>query len=66
MMGTNAAAMLMGSQCFPAYIDPGSGSYFHQLLLAALFAGIFTFKDHWGRLVNFISKLFKHKNGRSK
>jgi len=28
-----------------AYIDPGSGSYFFQILIAALVAGIFSIKN---------------------
>ena len=33
-----------------AYIDPGSGSMFLQLLIAAIAGGLFTLKIYWQRL----------------
>ena len=33
-----------------SYIDPGTGSYFIQLLLAALVGGLFTLKIFWKKL----------------
>ncbi len=32
-----------------AYLDPGTGSYVLQLVLGALFAGLFTIKLWWAR-----------------
>ena len=37
-----------------AYIDPGSGSMFLQLLLAAIAGGLWTLKIYWRRLKNFL------------
>ncbi len=49
-----------------AYIDPGTGSYFIQFLLAALVGGLFTLKIFWKKvklsLKNIIQKRKKHEN----
>jgi len=42
-----------------AYLDPGSGSYLLQLLIAGLLAGGFAFKSFWKNLFGNIKKLFK-------
>ena len=41
-----------------AYVDPGAGSYFFQMLLAFIFAASFTLKTYWQRISDFFSKLF--------
>ncbi|MCP4705541.1 MAG: hypothetical protein GY865_13155 [candidate division Zixibacteria bacterium] len=50
--------------CFPrnayAYLDPGTGSYLFQMLLAALLGGLFALKIFWRRIVDFFRKLFKN------
>ncbi len=40
-----------------AYLDPGSGSYLLQLLLAALFGGLFALRMSWTRVSRFFKKL---------
>jgi hypothetical protein len=42
-----------------AYLDPGSGSYLLQLLLAALFGGLFALRMSWGRVKSYFSKLLR-------
>ncbi|MFH1731442.1 MAG: hypothetical protein ABIF82_07310 [Planctomycetota bacterium] len=46
--------------CRPAYayLDPGTGSFVIQILIAGLVAGGFAFKIFWKRLVIFVSGLF--------
>ena len=44
-----------------AYLDPGSGSYFLQLLLAGLLGATFMIKTFWIRLKGFFVNLF-HKS----
>ena len=48
------------------YLDPGSGSIFIQLLLAALLGSIFLLKTYWKKLINtckeFIVKLKRQKD----
>ncbi len=45
-----------------AYIDPGTGSYFFQLLIGALLAAGFAIKIYWSRLKKAVAGLFKPKD----
>ena len=40
------------------YLDPGSGSYLLQLLLAALLGALFVMRHSWRRITAFFGKLF--------
>lgn len=40
-----------------AYLDPGTGSYIFQLLLAAVVGLAFVVKVFWGRIKSFFSRL---------
>lgn len=42
----------------PAYLDPGSGSFILQLLLAALVGSAFIIKSYWKKITDFFRKLF--------
>lgn len=44
-----------------AYLDPGSGSYIFQLLLAALVGALFAIRIYWGRIKSFFRKLFSEE-----
>ena len=46
-----------------AYIDPSSGSYFLQLLLASLLGAAFAIKVFWRRIKLFFSRLFGRNEG---
>lgn len=35
-----------------AYLDPGSGSFILQILIASLVGGLFLVKTYWHKLVN--------------
>jgi hypothetical protein len=39
-----------------AYLDPGTGSYILQILIAGLFGALFMLKMFWGSIVGFFSK----------
>ena len=39
-----------------AYLDPGTGSYIIQILVAGLLGALFMLKVYWGRIVGFFSK----------
>jgi hypothetical protein len=41
-----------------AYIDPASGSYFLQLLLAGLLAALFALKIFWRNVKAFVQRVF--------
>ena len=49
-----------------AYIDPGTGSYLFQLLMAGLFVGIFGVRVLWGRIKAFSKRVFSPQDKRSK
>ncbi len=38
------------------YIDPGSGSYLVQMIIAGVLAGIFYFKSLWWKIKAFFTK----------
>jgi hypothetical protein len=44
-----------------AYIDPGTGSYVIQLIIAGVLAGGFVIKTQWKRLVAFFKGRSKRK-----
>ena len=41
-----------------AYLDPGTGSFLLQLLLATFLGGLFMVKTFWKRIKKFFSRLF--------
>ncbi len=46
-----------------AYVDPGTGSYVIQIVIAALLGILFTIKSFWNKLKSFFVNLFsKHKS----
>lgn len=47
-----------------AYLDPGTGSYLLQILLAALFGGLLVIKIYWKRLKSFAASLFTKQKGK--
>ncbi len=43
-----------------AYVDPGTGSYIFQLLLAGLLGALYLLRQYWSRVKSFVrSKLGK-------
>lgn len=50
--------------CVPnayAYLDPGTGSYFFQIVIAFIAGGLFAIKLFWRKIVFFIKNLFSRK-----
>ena len=45
-----------------AYLDPGTGSYIFQLLLAGVVGLAFVIKVFWSRIKSFFSKLFSRNH----
>ena len=45
-----------------AYIDPGSGSYFLQLLIASLLAGLYSVKIYWAKIRSFLGRILKWRD----
>lgn len=44
-----------------AYLDPGTGSYIFQLIVAAVFGGLFALKTFWGNIKTFVRTIFPTK-----
>lgn len=44
-----------------AYLDPGTGSYIFQVLMAVFIGGLFTVKMYWQKIKNFFSQHFSKK-----
>jgi hypothetical protein len=40
------------------YLDPGSGSYLLQLLIASLLGGLLLLRMYWAKVKGFFRKLF--------
>jgi hypothetical protein len=38
------------------YLDPGSGSYLVQMIIAAVLAGMFFFKNLWWKIKSFFTR----------
>ena len=47
------------SQRAYAYLDPGTGSYIFQILIASSMGAIYLIKTFWRQISSFFSKLFK-------
>lgn len=47
-----------------AYIDPGTGSYLFQVLLAVFLGALFVLKSWWMKVVIFFRDLFFRTKGR--
>jgi hypothetical protein len=45
-----------------AYLDPGSGSFLIQLLIAALLGGLFLLKAYWGKITTFFKRVTNKQN----
>jgi hypothetical protein len=48
--------LLIQSTDASAYLDPGTGSFIFQILLAALAAGFFVIKQYWQKIKSFFSR----------
>ncbi len=49
-----------------AYLDPGTGSYFIQILLAGLFTVSVALKMFWQKIIAFLSGLFPKRTKNEK
>ena len=46
-----------------AYLDPGTGSYLFQILIASLIGAAFAAKLFWKNIVEGLKKLFNRRKG---
>lgn len=56
IMALGLSLLLVSASEASAYIDPGSGSYLFQLLMAGGLAGIYTIRRYWHRLTGFFAR----------
>lgn len=49
-----------------AYIDPGTGSYVIQIIIAAALGVLFTIKSFWSRIKSFFINYFSKKSSKDK
>jgi len=54
---------LMSASSAWAYIDPGTGSYLFQMLMAGLLGSAFAIKMAWKNVKAYISQLFSGNTG---
>ena len=58
--------IVCGFLCFPkdayAYIDPGTGSYIFQMLIALVVGGMFFLNLFWVKIKVFLANLFSSKD----
>lgn len=64
-VGCTICVILIWYENALAYIDPSSGSYFLQLLLASLLGALFALKVFWRRVRAFFARLFSRNRDRS-
>ena len=62
----NILLLALGLVCIPrdafAYLDPGTGSYIFQILIAGLLGAAFAIKIFWIRIKNFFAGLLSKNN----
>jgi len=63
LLGVGAAIIAVPRDAH-AYIDPGSGSYVLQMLVAGLVAVSFAIKTFWGTVRNFFLSVAGRRGGR--
>lgn len=56
-----AILLLILSSNAHAYLDPGTGSYVLQIIIAGIVSALFTLKMCWRRIVDFFTTLFRGK-----
>lgn len=54
--------LILSSNSAHAYIDPGSGSYFLQIIAASLFAAVFAIGTFWKRIKAALAVRFSRKH----
>ena len=57
--------LLVGCALFPrpayAYLDPGTGSYFFQMVLAVFVSALVAVKHYWSGIRSYVGRLFSRE-----
>lgn len=56
-----AALLLTLTKTAYAYLDPGTGSYVFQVILAMILGALYTLKLYWGKIIMFLKGMFGKK-----
>lgn len=56
-----ACCLLLFASPAYGYIDPGTGSYVFQILIAAFVAAAFAVKVYWLKVKKFLARIFSRK-----
>jgi hypothetical protein len=59
----NIVSAVIPLRTYVSYLDPGSGSFILQILIATLVGGLFVVRMYWKRITGFFRNLFN--KGRS-
>jgi hypothetical protein len=57
-----ALALVLGVRDAHAYLDPGSGSYFIQILLAGLVGAAFAIRQSWMRIRSLFGRILSRRH----
>jgi len=60
-----AFSLLFPRQAF-AYLDPGTGSYFLQVILATALGALFTLRIFWKRIISYLKTVFSRAENNDK
>lgn len=61
LVTTSLISLLFPSHAY-AYLDPGTGSYIFQILIAVAVGGLFAIKLFWGKIKAFFNKSSSDEN----
>lgn len=64
LLGLAFLIVLIDSRNAFAYIDPATGSYLLQILLAGLLGALFTLKIYWRNVKSFVANLFSKNSNK--
>ena len=53
----------MSLKTYVAYLDPGSGSFILQILIASLVGALFIVRVYWSKIKGFFQNIFKKERG---
>ena len=51
-----ALATLIFPERSEAYLDPGTGSFVFQMIIASIIGGLYTIKTYWRNIIKFFKK----------
>lgn len=54
-------ALFLFPRSVHAYVDPGTGSYVIQLIMAFFLGGVFAIKLYWKKIKSFLAKFLSRK-----